>query len=444
MDKKKEKMTPERRYELACLILGGVVLGGALGCILRPNEWTFAVIPLLGVCLTALLWCAAARLWLCRDKQRLLAKSFTRPVRFALAVPAWAGATWLLYLLPGNVTGLDDVLAESVIILTLLAGTVFVPAAALGLGVASVLAAVVHLRRTPAAETRAYREGPLALALVLCVGVAALGGVSEVIWCISNGFSFGDELMLVVIPALLAAGGWKAAQAGFALMNRIKRFRLYDAIIGERRVCPVSDIARASGRKPEEVERDLLDMVRRGYFPLGFVDAETACFYADNAAWRAQNPERARQQDAPLGKEQPRPAPAAQEPVPEDEPGGGYLRELERQLARIENADIRAKAALLVDVNTDAVAYAQNIHEQNYPASLTKVMTALLILEKASGNDALLTQEVTAPESAFASPYYAADGSTAGIKAGEVLTVKQLLQCMLIVSANEACNILAE
>ena len=74
MDKKKEKMTPERRYELACLILGGVVLGGALGCILRPNEWTFAVIPLLGVCLTALLWCAAARLWLCRDKQRLLAK----------------------------------------------------------------------------------------------------------------------------------------------------------------------------------------------------------------------------------------------------------------------------------------------------------------------------------------------------------------------------------
>lgn len=83
---------------------------------------------------------------------------------------------------------------------------------------------------------------------------------------------------------------------------------------------PVSDIARASGRKPEEVERDLLDMVRRGYFPLGFVDAETACFYADNAAWRAQNPERARQQDAPLGKEQPRPAPAAQEPVPEESP----------------------------------------------------------------------------------------------------------------------------
>ena len=33
--------------------------------------------------------------------------------------------------------------------------------------------------------------------------------------------------------------------------------------------------------------------------------------------------------------------------------------------------DIQAKAALLVDVNTDAVAYAKNIHEKNYPASLT-------------------------------------------------------------------------
>ena len=63
----------------------------------------------------------------------------------------------------------------------------------------------------------------------------------------------------------------------------------------------------------------------------------------------------------------------------------------------LEIPDIQAKAALLADVNTDAVAYAKNIHEKNYPASLTKVMT-----------------------------------------------VKQLLQCMLIVSANEACNILAE
>lgn len=95
-------------------------------------------------------------------------------------------------------------------------------------------------------------------------------------------------------------------------------------------------------------------------------------------------------------------------------------------------------------MNTDAVAYAKNIHEKNYPASLTKVMTALLILEKVSGDETLLNTQVTAPENAFSDTYYHADGSTAGIKAGEILTVKELLQCMLIVSANEACNILAD
>ena len=47
----------------------------------------------------------------------------------------------------------------------------------------------------------------------------------------------------------------------------------------------------------------------------------------------------------------------------------------------LEVPDIQAKAALLADVHTAAVAYAKNIHEKTYPASLTKVMTALLILE---------------------------------------------------------------
>lgn len=91
----------------------------------------------------------------------------------------------------------------------------------------------------------------------------------------------------------------------------------------------------------------------------------------------------------------------------------------------LEVPDIQARAALLADVNTDAVAYAKNIHEKNYPASLTKVMTALLILEKVSGNETLLNQEVTASENAFSDTYYHADGSSAGIKAGEVMTVKR-------------------
>ena len=103
---------------------------------------------------------------------------------------------------------------------------------------------------------------------------------------------------------------------------------------------------------------------------------------------------------------------------------------------------ISSKAALLVDANTGNVVYAKNEHEEMYPASLTKIMTALLVLEAVDSGQLSLDQQVTATESAMEG--LAADGSTAGIQAGEILTVDQLLQCMLIISANEACNILAE
>lgn len=168
-------MTPRRRYGVACALWGAVTLAGVLKQIFWPDEWTFAAIPLLGVCLTAFLWCAAARLWLCRDA-RWLDRSFARPVRLALSVPVWLGATCLLYLLPGTAQTADETLRESIVLLTLAAGTFLVPVAALGFGGAALWTAVRHLRRTPDTETRAYREGPFALALLLFMGTCALLG----------------------------------------------------------------------------------------------------------------------------------------------------------------------------------------------------------------------------------------------------------------------------
>lgn len=104
--------------------------------------------------------------------------------------------------------------------------------------------------------------------------------------------------------------------------------------------------------------------------------------------------------------------------------------------------DADAKAALLIEEDTGEILYEKNARERSYPASLTKIMTALLVLEAVDAGRVRLDQEVTPTENAFEG--LAADGSTASIKAGETLTVEQLLNCMLIVSANEACNILAE
>ena len=107
-----------------------------------------------------------------------------------------------------------------------------------------------------------------------------------------------------------------------------------------------------------------------------------------------------------------------------------------------EPLDIQAKAALLVDGSSGRVLYAKNEHEELYPASITKVTTALLVFEAIERGDLRLDQTVTGSASALAGQD--PDGSTAGIKEGEQLTVEELLYCMLVVSANEACSILAE
>lgn len=110
--------------------------------------------------------------------------------------------------------------------------------------------------------------------------------------------------------------------------------------------------------------------------------------------------------------------------------------------AAFEEIDIDARAALLVEAKTGEVLYDKEAHSRQYPASITKVMAALLVLEAVDKGQLSLDQPIEAHESAFEG--LSIYGSTAGIKAGEILTVEQLLQCLLIVSANEASNILAE
>lgn len=107
-----------------------------------------------------------------------------------------------------------------------------------------------------------------------------------------------------------------------------------------------------------------------------------------------------------------------------------------------EEMHVAAKAALLVDPTTGEVLYEQNARERLYPASLTKVMTALLVLEAVERGELEMDQMVTAAESALAPIPY--DASTAGIKAGDTLSVEDLLCCILVVSGADACNILAQ
>jgi len=97
-----------------------------------------------------------------------------------------------------------------------------------------------------------------------------------------------------------------------------------------------------------------------------------------------------------------------------------------------------AKSAALINMDTGALIYTQNGDERLFPASLTKIMTAMLAIEHGT-----LTDSITASENAMhqgLSIY----GSNVNLQAGETMTLEQLLTVTLVSSANEACNVLAE
>jgi len=99
--------------------------------------------------------------------------------------------------------------------------------------------------------------------------------------------------------------------------------------------------------------------------------------------------------------------------------------------------EVGAQAAILMEAGTGTILYAKNIHEALYPASTTKILTCLIAAEKCS-----MDETVTFSYEAVSS--VPSDGSNAGIDAGQQLSVEDCLKCILVVSANEVCNGLAE
>ena len=93
-------------------------------------------------------------------------------------------------------------------------------------------------------------------------------------------------------------------------------------------------------------------------------------------------------------------------------------------------------AALLCDVNTATVLYAKNAHERMHPASLTKVMTALVALKYGS-MDQVLT--------ATSDNYITERGAVLlGLKTGDTMTLSQALYILLVYSANDVGMLIAE
>lgn len=96
-------------------------------------------------------------------------------------------------------------------------------------------------------------------------------------------------------------------------------------------------------------------------------------------------------------------------------------------------------AQILIEQSTGTVIYANNENEQLLPASVTKVMTLLLIMEALDSGKLSLTDTVTC--SAYASTM---GGSQIWFKEGETLTIEEAIKCICIVSANDVSTAMAE
>ena len=110
---------------------------------------------------------------------------------------------------------------------------------------------------------------------------------------------------------------------------------------------------------------------------------------------------------------------------------------VDENVEAIEADTSEALAACFFDMDSLEVLYAQNVHDRMYPASTTKIMTALVALEHGD-----LDAQATVSETAVT--FHESGVTTAHLKTGDMLTLRQLLYALLVCSANDAANVIAE
>ena len=116
-------------------------------------------------------------------------------------------------------------------------------------------------------------------------------------------------------------------------------------------------------------------------------------------------------------------------------------RAMEVQTNQISNwpagPAIGAESAILIEAETGTILYAKNIHQQEYPASTTKILTSLIVSEQCAMDEMVTFSR----DAIFDTPW---DSSHIAMDVGQALTVEQCLNAILIRSANEVSYAVAE
>jgi D-alanyl-D-alanine carboxypeptidase (penicillin-binding protein 5/6) len=107
--------------------------------------------------------------------------------------------------------------------------------------------------------------------------------------------------------------------------------------------------------------------------------------------------------------------------------------------AKPEMAELQSPSAILMEPSTGQIVYEKNADERKSPASITKIMTLLVIFDKLEAGNIKLDDEVVT--SAYAKSM---GGSQVFLEEGEIQTVDTLLKCIAVASGNDACVAMAE
>ena len=104
-----------------------------------------------------------------------------------------------------------------------------------------------------------------------------------------------------------------------------------------------------------------------------------------------------------------------------------------------EDEKVKAESVVLMCMDNNEVLYKKNELEHLSPASVTKIMTILLVLEALDNQEIKLSDKVKASANAVSM-----GGSQIWLEVGETMTVDELLKAVVVASANDACTALAE
>ena len=128
----------------------------------------------------------------------------------------------------------------------------------------------------------------------------------------------------------------------------------------------------------------------------------------------------------------------------QEKPGLQGEQEIQRELDSQElsaesTVQVQAPSAVLMEASTGQIIYEKNADERRSPASITKIMTLILIFDAIDEGKIRLTDEVVT--SAHAKSM---GGSQVFLEEGEVQTVETLIKCIVVASGNDASVAMAE